>query len=265
MAWRHPGPMPSNPSKTQLGIYMDQRRALRGYRAATRQLGRASGSAVDIGGGNGRLLRPFMKNGFDCYVVDPNPTPIDGVTRLCNIASELEPDRKFDVILCNHTLEHLLDPVDLLKTLAKHTAPGGVLHVEVPDEVWGGLPLPATAAQHVNYFTKQTAEILLKLSGWRPIWSKTGPGSYGEIAIPVTVIIAQAAEGPLPVSDAEFAAASRDSEVRLRADSELRREHLQVLARLVTLQASSMLMEGHVITNTRGIFDRVTTSRKVRG
>jgi SAM-dependent methyltransferase len=264
MSYMHPGPMPPNPSKTRLGVYMDQRRALRGYRAAIRYLGRAGGSVLDVGGGNGRLLRPFMDHGFDCYVVDPNPSPMNGVTRLGSTIGDLSSTRRFDVILCNHVLEHLVDPLGLLKALTNHITPGGVLHVEVPDEVWGGLPLPRDAWQHVNYFTKRTAEILLKLSGWQPIWSKTGAGSYGEIAIAVTNIVAHA-EHTMPVSDAEFATASHDSQVRLHADSELRREHLQVLASLVGLQASSMLKEGHVITNTRGIFDRVTTSMKTRG
>jgi hypothetical protein len=202
-----------------------------------------------------------VDQGYDCYVTDYNPRRlINGVTRLGSAISDLSPDRRFDVILCNHLLEYILDPLGFLKALTNHITVGGVLHVEVPDEVWGGLPLPRHAAVHVNYFTKRTAEILLKRSGWRPIWSKNGAGSYGEVSIAVTNIVARA-EHTMAVSDAEYATASGDSQMRLHADSELRREHFQVLARRARLQASCMLREGHVITNTRGIMDRLTLSK----
>lgn len=259
-----PGPMAPDPSSTRLGVYMDQRRARRGYLAATRHLGRIGGSVLDIGGADGKLLRPFMDQGFDCYVIDYDPSTITGVTRLGSTISDLPSTCRFDVILCNHLLEHIVDPLGLLKALTNHITIGGVLHVEVPDEVWGGLPLPREAPIHLNYFTRRTAEILLKLSGWRPIWSNNGAGSYGEVAIAVTDIVAHA-EHTMPVSDAEYAAASRDSQMRLRADPELRRKHFQVLASRVRLQASGMLREGHVIANTRGIIDRVTQSIDTRG
>jgi hypothetical protein len=252
--------LPPDPSATPLGVYMDKRRAVRGYRATTRYLRRAGGSVLDIGGSDGKLLRPFVDQGFDCYVTDYNPRSlVNGVTRLGSTISDLSPAQRFDVILCNHLLEHILDPLGFLRALTNHIAVGGVLHVEVPDEVWGGLPLPRHAAVHVNYFTKRTAEILLKLSGWKPIWSKNGAGTYGEVAIAATNIVARAEH--TPVNDAEYAAASRDSQMRLHADSQLRGEHFQVLASRAMLQASCMLRAGHVISNTRGIIDRVTLSK----
>jgi methyltransferase family protein len=259
-----PGPVPADPSSTRLGVYMDERRAMRGYVAATRYLGHVGGSVLDIGGADGKLLRPFMDQGFDCYVVDYDSSPINGVTRLGSTISDLSSNCRFDVILCNHLLEHIVDPLGLLNALTNHITAGGVLHVEVPDEAWGGLPLPREASIHLNYFTKRTAEILLKLGGWRPIWSKTGAGNYGEVAIATTNIVAQA-QHAMPVSDAEYATASRDSQMCLFADSELRREHLQVLASRVWLQASCMLRGGHMITDTRGIIDRVTQSTRMRG
>lgn len=259
-----PGSMPADPSSTRLGVYMDERRAMRGYLAVTRNLRRSGGSVLDIGGADGKLLRPFMDQGFDCYVVDYDPSPICGVTRLGSTINDLPPTSRFDVILCNHLLEHIVNPLGLLKALTNHIAAGGVLHVEVPDEVWGGLPLPREASIHLNYFTKRTAELLLKLSGWRPIWSKTGGGNYGEVAIAATNIIAYAGHA-MPVSDAEYATASRDSQMRLHADPELRREHFQILASRVWFQGSCMLKRGHVITDTRGIIHRVTQSIRTRG
>lgn len=255
---------PGSTAATRLGVYMDGRRAWKGYRAATRSLGRLGGSVLDIGGGDGKLLKPFIDQGFDCYVIDYNPSPISGVTRLGSTISDLAPGRRFDVILCNHFLEHIVDPLGVVKSLTNHITAAGVLHVEVPDEVWGGLPLPHDAAMHVNYFTKRTAELLLKLGGWRPIWSKTHAGSYGEVAIAVTNIVALA-DPAMAVGEAEYAAASRDSRMRLCADSHLRREHFQILVSQVLLQAGCMLKEGHVVTNTQTIIERVTRSIKTRG
>jgi hypothetical protein len=249
---------------SRLGVYMDEQRGLRGYVAATRSLGRSRGSVLDIGGGDGKLLRPFIDEGFDCFLVDQYTSPINGVTRLGSTISDLSPTCRFDVILCNHFLEHIVDPLGVLKALTNHITADGVLCVEVPDEVWGGLPLPHHAATHLNYFTRRTAEILLKLSGWRPIWAKTGAGSYGEVAIAVTNVVAHVEPG-VPVSDAEYATASRDSQMRLHADSDLRSERFQVLASRMRLQATSMLREGHVITNTRTIIDRAIRSTKKGG
>jgi hypothetical protein len=157
-----------------------------------------------------------------------------------------------------------VDPVGVLKALTNHVTADGVLHVEVPDEVWGGLPLPHDAATHLNCFTKQTAEILLKLSGWRLIWSASGAGNYGEVAIAVTNVVARA-DRTTTVSDTEYAAASRDSPMRLHADTRLRCQHLQELASQVWLQASCMLREGHMVTNVKTIIDRVTRSTKTHG
>jgi len=262
---RNPDVLPPDQPSTRLSAFMDGQRALRGYKAATRYLKRAGGSVLDIGGGDGKLLRPFVDHGFDCYVIDPHVrSHINGVAGLGSTIRDLSPSCRFDVILCNHLLEHMLDPVSFLKVLTNHIKADGVLHVEVPDEVWGGLPLPLHASFHVNYFTKRTAEMLLKLSGWQPIWSKNGAGSYGEAALAVTNIVARA-EHTIRVSDADYTTASRDSQMRLHADPELRREHFQVLANRVWLQASCMLREGHVIANTRGIIDHVTQSKKKRG
>lgn len=255
----HPSAAP-----TRLGTYMDKRRALRGFLAATRSSSRLAGSVLDVGGGDGRLLRPFIDHGFDSFVIDHYPAPITGVVRLGSTIRDLSSAQRFDVILCNHFLEHVVDPRGVLEELANHVTPNGLLCVEVPDEVWGGLPLPRHAPIHVNYFTKRTTEILLKLSGWRPIWSKTGAGSYGEVAIAATNIVAQA-DPMVSVSDAEYAAASRDSQMRLHADSELVREHFQVLASRVRLQVGCMLGEGHVIANARAVFNRAMHSIKARG
>jgi hypothetical protein len=255
---------PGSTAETRLGVYMDERRAWKGYRAATRSLGRLGGSVLDIGGGDGKLLKPFIDHGFDCYVIDYNPSPISGVTRLGSTISDLAPGHQFDMILCNHFLEHIVNPLGVVKALTNNITAEGVLYVEVPDEVWGGLPLPHNASTHVNYFTKRTTELLLKLGGWRPIWSKTHAGNYGEVAIAVTNVVALA-DPTMAVGRAEYAAASRDSQMRLRADPHLRREHFQILASQVRLQASCMLKEGHPITNTQTIIERVAHSIKARG
>jgi 2-polyprenyl-3-methyl-5-hydroxy-6-metoxy-1,4-benzoquinol methylase len=54
---------------------MDERRAWRGYWATIRYRGRVGGSVLDIGGGDGKLLKPFVDEGFHCYVVDYNQSP----------------------------------------------------------------------------------------------------------------------------------------------------------------------------------------------
>jgi len=98
------------------------------------------GRMLDVGAGSGEFLFFAQALGHDARGVEPN----EAYARHCredlrlNVASAgLESlagaEETFDFIRLNHVLEHLRDPVDALAGLAQKLAPGGVIHVEVPD------------------------------------------------------------------------------------------------------------------------------------
>jgi SAM-dependent methyltransferase len=71
-------------------------------------------------------------------------------------------DRLFDVIICSHTLHHVIDPESSLRNLADRLVKGGRLICEVPNQqcegaqragiAWGALDVP----RQLNIFTAQS-------------------------------------------------------------------------------------------------------------
>jgi 2-polyprenyl-3-methyl-5-hydroxy-6-metoxy-1,4-benzoquinol methylase len=57
----------------------------------------------------------------------------DNVRVFQALFEEYEPDRKYDAIVCSHVLEHVIDPVAILKRAAAWLAPGGRIFVYVPN------------------------------------------------------------------------------------------------------------------------------------
>jgi SAM-dependent methyltransferase len=121
---------------------------------------------LDVGGGDGRLLKLFLKD-YECYVVDFNPSPIAGVKRIASTLDELKTNEQFDIIICSHVLEHVADPVELLTKIRLRLSEKGVLYIEVPVEVWKGIPIQKAPVTHVNFFTKESLEVALSVAGFR--------------------------------------------------------------------------------------------------
>jgi hypothetical protein len=71
-----------------------------------------------------------------------------------------------------HSLEHMADPLELLTTLHKMLAPGGVLIVSVPDasgpqaRLFGSNWFHLDVPRHVRHFTAQSLELLYSKAGF---------------------------------------------------------------------------------------------------
>lgn len=137
-------------------------------------------SVLDAGGGDGRLLLPFVGAGVACYVLDYNPKPVEGVIRLGSTPEELPPDSSFDAIICSHVLEHVSSPGKFLTRLRAALAPGGLIYVEVPLEIWRDIPIDVDPVTHVNFFTADSLKTLLQLNGFCPLNLQSIFAPYGE-------------------------------------------------------------------------------------
>ena len=86
---------------------------------------------------------------------------------------------QFDTILCYDVLEHLYDPLSLLKGLRKLSAPGGRLHVSVPNAshvsllrdlimrgTFGYEPFGHRDATHLRWFTRRDIVAVVGEAGW---------------------------------------------------------------------------------------------------
>ena len=88
-----------------------------------------------------------------------------GVNKIANTIDELASDEKFDLIICGHVMEHVAQPLDVVKKLISHLSDNGHLFIEVPMEVWKKPPLHREPVTHINFFTPASLHNLLLESG----------------------------------------------------------------------------------------------------
>ena len=72
-----------------------------------------------------------------------------------------------DLLVARHILEHAHDPVSLLATMGKLTAPGGYLLLEVPDctKFIGACDYSFAWEEHITYFSSETLAALIDRAG----------------------------------------------------------------------------------------------------
>lgn len=91
---------------------------------------------LDVGCGAGKLLFSLKENGFDKVLgIDPFLTDTirykNGLTILKKTIHELE-DGGFDLIMMNHSFEHMSDPLEVLVSAKRLLADDGVCLIRVP-------------------------------------------------------------------------------------------------------------------------------------
>lgn len=137
----------------------------------TRQVLEHPATILDYGGAEGYLLQPFLQEGHRGYLADymqyaPASPQIEYLGR---DLAEIDPEFRFDLILFLHTLEHVGDPVGMLRQLADRLSPGGLLYIEVPLGAWlewDNLREPIT---HLNFFSEQSLFFAARAVGLTPV------------------------------------------------------------------------------------------------
>lgn len=108
-------------------------------------LDKESGKILDVGSGEGFALKFFDELGWDCVGLDfsnfgikaNNPKQQDLLIVgdiFDNIEKIIASSKMFDLIWLDNVLEHVIDPLDLLKKLYKIINNGGILVVDVPND-----------------------------------------------------------------------------------------------------------------------------------
>jgi SAM-dependent methyltransferase len=170
---------------------LDTVRARRVFDLCARFAGGVRLDVLDYGGGNGKLLQPFVETGHRCAIIDYNDTPIPGVLKLGNTLEESKHTGLFDVVICSHVLEHVGDPARLLSNLRTIIRPGGVLYVEVPQEIWAGIRIDADPVTHVNFFSRCSLARLLARQGYEALESAQRISHYGNAIMEVLWVVAR--------------------------------------------------------------------------
>ena len=151
---------------------------------------------LDIGTGYGLFPHNINKEfpNFNVYFLNINKIKY-GIKKLnlnYNIITEnIETDDfiksnkcKFDVICSNNVLEHVYNPILWINNIMKCLKPGGIIILEIPnedDELIYKVKNYSNIIHfedHVNYFTKNTLEYLLKKCNIKK-YNITGVQRYG--------------------------------------------------------------------------------------
>lgn len=146
--------------------------------------GLAGKAVVEIGCGDGHMLDLMVQNGaasttgFDPSMAGKtSPFARKNVTILPELFGPSHLDRPFDIILCRHVLEHLDQPMTLLRDIRAAIGPRDVpVYFEVPNADW---MLKATSIwdviyEHVCYWTAPAITTAFRRAGFAPVSVTTG-------------------------------------------------------------------------------------------
>lgn len=107
--------------------------------------GKLKKKLIDIGCGEGFALNHFKKLGWQVHGVDftlkalldfhPNlANDVIETDAFAYIDTLIQEKKTFDVVVCNHVLEHVVDPISLLEKISKIVEKGGHFRVSVPND-----------------------------------------------------------------------------------------------------------------------------------
>lgn len=127
---------------------------------------------LDIGCGDGTFLTEARQKGWDVYGTEMNPAiALEAGLKVYNSVDDLSPTEPFDCITMWHSLEHIRDPLPLVKALEKLLSPTGFLVIAVPDA--GGMQAKAFRSKwfhldvprHLYHFNNSSLSKLLNEAG----------------------------------------------------------------------------------------------------
>lgn len=125
---------------------------------------------LDVGGNDSYIINSISNPLTKKYIIDPVTKKIHGIkiiNKLINDVNLIKDIKPCDVIICRHTLEHLVDPVNFLRKLLNHSHQNCDFIFEVPsvERMMSQLRFDTINHQHISYFSIETLKILINKSG----------------------------------------------------------------------------------------------------
>lgn len=145
---------------------------------------------LDVGCGTGDLVRSLADAGWDAHGTEPS-AEIAAAGRALGLDIEIKPARmylhdwlaaghpRFGAVTLINVLEHVPDPIGLLRDIAGVLAPGGRLVLRVPNDfnplqmaalrALGGEPWWVVSPDHLNYFDHASLRSVVERLGFEVV------------------------------------------------------------------------------------------------
>ena len=225
------------------------------------------GRILDVGSNRGHFVRAAAHRAprAEIWAVEPDTRIVDdyaelGQTRFFPKPIERVdlPSGRFDLIYCSHTLEHVADPLAVMKQLRTALSEEGVFYVEVPGiafldrddvvEEW-------FIDKHLYHFSWETLHAMAATAGLQPIEEaglREGQGSPDVIGL-----FRRAPEGATPFVQGDD---PLKAEARIRRYARTRKTNLKAL-RAAARRLETLCAEGPVACWGAGrLFDLMVTA-----
>ncbi len=143
--------------------------------------GLAPGKVLEVGCGGGELLAHFAGQGWEAYGIDPSAAAVAAAARQGatvhqgTLRDQPWPRGNFQLVVFQHSLEHIPDPVGAVREACEMLDPGGRLIVDVPNWMswqrrffgnrWCMLDMP----RHLQHFSPRALNRLAERLGLEPL------------------------------------------------------------------------------------------------
>lgn len=145
------------------------------------------GRVIEVGASTGILLSLFKERGWEAWGIEPSSSSKLAKKRSLKILKTIfekanVPNSYFDVVILNHTLEHMDKPLEMLVKVKKILKKDGILFVDVPN--FGGLSSRVSKQywklllpeEHKYHFTQKSLSYIFKKAGLEVIHIETRSG-----------------------------------------------------------------------------------------
>lgn len=147
------------------------------------------GKILEIGCSTGIMLSLLQREKWQVKGVELSVKAAEiankrGIQVLTQDFMKVKISEKFDVVILNHTLEHLENPAEVIKKINNLLSPGGLLYIDVPN--FGGLSSKLMGKnwpmllpnEHLWHFTEESLRILLQNLGFKIIFIERASGIW---------------------------------------------------------------------------------------
>jgi 2-polyprenyl-3-methyl-5-hydroxy-6-metoxy-1,4-benzoquinol methylase len=120
------------------------------------------GRLLEIGSGEGSYVEAVKKLGIDAVGTEPNEQA-DSVSSHKYLEEHV---KLFDLVVSNHVLEHIINPVKFISSLYDRMLPNGLIILEVPNLHMYGIYSTAISHEHISHFTPANLAYFVRKCGF---------------------------------------------------------------------------------------------------